>query len=155
MKHILFIIAIVCGIFTHEKTWAQLSESIDKSMGWGTWAMHIPLGDTIILKGSTIQIGERLRKHVVVDVMIEKLGKSKIKKLGKSQNRHLKKGLFVVKVAPKETTTYRIHYHSGVSKLKLTRKVTVYVVTSEEEKKALFEKLKARDASNPIFKMRR
>ena len=123
MVRIFFIVAIVCGIFTHEDVLAQRSSVIQR----------FPSKDTIIFKGSTVQIGARLKKNNVEAVEIENFGVSKKK--------DLEKGFFFVKVSPKKTTTYRMYLYIGPNKVKTAENCTIYVVTSEEEKKTIEEKM--------------
>jgi hypothetical protein len=102
MKQILFIVAIVCGIFTQQDVLAQYAKPHPKP---SALAEIVPWGDTIIYKGSTIRIGARLRKYFVENIKIEKLGES--------TKKDLEKGYFIKEVTPQKTTTYYIHYTGG------------------------------------------
>ena len=129
MKQILFIMAIVCGIFAQYDVLAQQRRSGSSFFD----RMWIPMNDTIIFKGSKIQIGARLQKHLATAVEIEGFGKSK-----KSD---LEKGFFAIEVSPKKHTTYQITAHIGLDDGIAIKKRTVYVVKSEKEKKIIEEKM--------------
>lgn len=128
MKRIFFIIAIIFGIFTQQDVLAQQRKNRSSFFD----RMWIPMNDTIIFKGSKIQIGARLQKHLATAVEIEGFGKSK-----KSD---LEKGFFAIEVSPKKHTTYQITAHVGLDGIAI-KKRTVYVVTSEKEKKIIEEKM--------------
>ena len=91
----------------------------------------IPSHDTVIMRGEEIEIGGWLFSKHIPAIEIDGFGKSKKK--------DLKKGIYVIKQKPKQTTTYKIFsYDLDGTNLICTR--TVYVAKNEEEKKE-FEKL--------------
>lgn len=135
MKQILFIVvAIVCGIFTQQDVLAQQKKFRSPQQ------MYFPLKDTVILKGSKVKIGSFLRKGWVEKVEIENFRSSK-----KSD---LEKGIFFIEFSPQRTTSYMVNIYAYVNRQKQTIKRTIYVVESEEEKKAIEEKMQKEKANS-------
>ena len=135
MKQILFIMAIVCGIFAQYDVLAQQKKFRSPQQ------MYFPLRDTVIIKGSKIKIGSHLRKGWLDKIEIENFRSSK-----KSD---LEKGIFFIEVSPQKTTSYMMTMYMYPNRDKQTVRRTIYVVESEEEKKVVEEKM-IKEKANPL-----
>ena len=88
------------------------------------------------MRGEKIEVGAYLGKGVIES--IEVIG------YGKSTKSDLNKGIYTIKLKPKQTTTYEYKYFSGVTGSKRQQGRIVYVAKTVEEKKMLEEKINAR-----------
>ena len=92
----------------------------------------IPLRDTVIIRGEEIEIGAWLSENWDYK-SVEIVG------FGKSKEKDYKKGIYLKKLKPQQTTTYEL-ISCDQRGVKHKMKRTVYVAKNEEEKKQ-FEKL--------------
>ena len=144
-KHfLLFLLTILC---LSTEVYGQKSDTkkFERFTPWGVYAHDpfLPRRDTVIMLGEEIEVGGFLSELVVKEIEIIGYGKSKKSDLKKIDGAVYKRGAYIIKLKPKNTTTYEFKWvdlRSGDSQMSGR---IVYVAKTAEEKKQLEEKLKA------------
>jgi hypothetical protein len=108
--------------------------------GVNMWDPFIPIRDTVIVVGESIEVGGYLSEAMIKEIEIVGFGRSK-----KSD---LKKGFYFTTQKPKKTITYEFKWFNIVHEKEMISRRAVYVVQNEEEKKTLENKIKENKKKN-------
>ena len=102
---------------------------------WGFDSTYplLPRRDTVIMLGEEIEVGSYLSTQW--HKSFEIIG------YGKAKKSDIRKGIYKIKLKPKQTTTYEFHYVESNGRFWARLGRIVYVAKTAEEKKQLQEKI--------------